>query len=93
MDTLMSLHLANLPCEPTTTMASVRQGMPVSPSDGLAEEERQLSLDWVVPASRAIPTRRVFPRRKGLCHPRAGAELACVSFSLASSPGLHLASR
>ena len=42
VDTLMSLHLANLPCEPTTTMASVRQGMPVSPPDSLRRKDRAL---------------------------------------------------
>lgn len=68
VDTLMSLHLANLPCASTAPMASVRQGMPMSPpSDWLRKKEPELSLDWVVPASKSRhPTRRGVPQKEGI---------------------------
>lgn len=93
VDTLTRLHLANLPCAPTAPRASVRQGMPTSPpSDSLRRKEPELSLDWVVPASKSHhPTRRGVPQKEGIMS-------ACASLSLSRhnpnpNPGGHLASR
>lgn len=70
----MSLHLAELPFESSTTMASVRQGMPVSaPSHSLMSKEPELSLDGVVPAGKSHhPTRRGVPQKEGIMSPPQG---------------------